>query len=203
MLARWRLLPLLAAAGVSACATIPAGPSVMVLPGQGKSFEQFQSDDYVCRGWANAQAGTTPGAAATESGTSSAVVGTVLGAGLGAAIGAASGHPGIGAGIGAASGLLGGTMVGVGASQAAAGSVQWRYDTAYSQCMYTKGTQIPVASSPRQPRYGAPSPSPPPPPPPPPPTGSAPPYPPPVGSVPPPPPPPGSPPPPPPPPPVR
>ena len=36
------LVPLL-----GACATVPTGPSVMVLPGSGKSFEQFQVDDAV------------------------------------------------------------------------------------------------------------------------------------------------------------
>jgi OmpA family protein len=200
MLLKWRLLPLLAAVGVGACATIPTGPSMMVLPGHGKSFEQFQADDSVCRNWANVQTGITPGEASAQSGITSAAVGTILGAGLGAAIGAASGNPAVGAGIGAASGLLGGSLYGVGASYAAAGSVQWRYDMAYQQCMYTKGNQIPVASSPRQPRYGASSSSPPPPPPPPPPTGSAPSSlsPPPVGSMSPPPPPEGPPPPPPP-----
>ena len=187
MLAKWRLLPLVAVVGVSACATIPAGPSVMVLPGHGKSFEQFQTDDFDCRGWANAQAGTTPGQASTEAGVSSAAIGTLLGAGLGAAIGAASGNPGIGAAIGAGSGALGGTLYGVGASQATAGSVQWRYDLAYQQCMYAKGNQIPVAAGSRQTHYGSP---PPPPPPPPPTSGSPSPPPPPAGSPPPPPPPP-------------
>jgi len=41
----WRGLPLLAVVGLSACATIPTGPSVMILPGRGKTFEQFQTDD--------------------------------------------------------------------------------------------------------------------------------------------------------------
>ena len=128
MVNRWRLLPLAAVVGLSACATIPTGPSVMVLPGQGKTFEQFQTDDAVCWQWASAQAGTTPGQASTEAAVSSAALGTVLGAGLGAAIGAGSG-------------ALGGTCVGMGASQAAAGTVQWRYDIAYEQCMYAKGHQ--------------------------------------------------------------
>src|ERR1700693_1519482 len=78
---------------LGACATVPTGPSVMVLPGGGKSFEQFQADDALCRPWAYPQAGTTPGQAATESGVTSAVVGTVLGAAVGAAIGAAAGNP--------------------------------------------------------------------------------------------------------------
>ena len=34
------------------CATVPTGPSVMVLPAQGKPFEAFQADDSVCRQWA-------------------------------------------------------------------------------------------------------------------------------------------------------
>ncbi len=166
MASKWSLLILVAAIGLTGCATIPAGPSVMVLPGQGKPFELFQADDAICRQWAGQQVGTTPGQASTESGISSAAIGTLLGAGLGAAIGAASGNPGIGAAIGAGSGLLGGTLYGAGASQAAAGTVQWRYDTAYQQCMYAKGNQIPAAVRAPQPRYSAPPPPPPPPPPP-------------------------------------
>jgi hypothetical protein len=46
------LLPLL-----GACATAPTGPTVMVLPGSGISFEQFQADDAACRQWAARQAG--------------------------------------------------------------------------------------------------------------------------------------------------
>jgi hypothetical protein len=33
----------------TACAGTPTGPSVMVLPGSGKSIEQFQADDARCR----------------------------------------------------------------------------------------------------------------------------------------------------------
>ena len=75
------LVPLL-----SACATVPTGPSVMVLPGSGKSFEQFQADDTVCRQWAHQQTGTTPGESSSGSGIASAAVGTALGAAAGAAI---------------------------------------------------------------------------------------------------------------------
>jgi hypothetical protein len=162
---KWSLLTLVAAIGLWGCATIPTGPSVMVLPGQGKPFELFQADDAICRQWADQQVGTTPGQASTESAVSSAAIGTLLGAGLGAAIGAAAGNPGLGAAIGAGSGLLGGTMYGAGASQAAAGTVQWRYDIAYEQCMYAKGNQIPVAVRAPQPHSSAPPPPPPPPPP--------------------------------------
>jgi len=114
----------------------PAGPSVRVLPGQGRPFEQFQADDATCRQWAAQQVGTTPGQASTESAVSSATIGTLIGAGLGAASG--------NAGVGAGSGLLGGTLYGTGASQAAAGTVQPRYDSADEQCMYAKGNQTPV-----------------------------------------------------------
>ncbi len=140
---RWPLLAVVAVVGLAGCATIPAGPSEMVLPGEGKPFEQFQGDDAVCRQWASTQVGTTPGQAWTEGALSSATIATLLGAALGAAIGAASGDAGIGAAIGAGSGALGGTMVGVDAGQAAAGTVQYRYDVAYQQCMYAKGNQIP------------------------------------------------------------
>jgi hypothetical protein len=40
----------------AACATAPVGPGVMVLPGNGISFEQFQTDDAACRQWAGRQA---------------------------------------------------------------------------------------------------------------------------------------------------
>jgi hypothetical protein len=45
-------MPLILAATIAttSCATsTPTGPSVMVLPGTGKSFEQFQADDVHCR----------------------------------------------------------------------------------------------------------------------------------------------------------
>src|SRR2546426_5272530 len=97
---------------LGACATVPLGPSVMVLPGTGKSFDQFQADDAVCRQWASLQTGTTPQGAAGSSTAKSAALGTLLGAGLGAAIGAATGHPGVGAAVGAGGGLLAGAAGG-------------------------------------------------------------------------------------------
>jgi hypothetical protein len=128
---------------LGACATVPTGPSVMVLPGGGKSFEQFQDDDAVCRQWANQQTGTTAGQAANESGITSAAIGTVLGAALGAAIGAAAGNPALGAAAGAGGGFLFGSTSGLGAAQYSGAAVQQRYDNAYQQCMYAKGNQIP------------------------------------------------------------
>jgi Glycine-zipper domain len=158
---------------VSGCATIPTGPSVMVLPGSGKAFEQFQVDDTSCRQWALQQCGMAPGDAATSSGVTSAVVGTVLGAGLGAAIGAAAGNPALGAAVGAGAGLFGGSVIGADAAIASGSAVQHRYDVAYKQCMYAKGNQIPVAARMvrgARPAYATSATVPPPAPPPPPPT---------------------------------
>jgi len=163
MFRRWMglliLVPLL-----GACATVPTGPSVMVLPGGGKSFEQFQGDDAMCRQWAYQQTGTTPGQAANESGITSAMIGTVLGAAVGAAIGAAAGNPAMGAAAGAGGGLLFGSASGVGAAQYSGALSQQRYDIAYQQCMYAQGNQIPgvMRRAYRRGTAGAPPPPPPP-----------------------------------------
>ncbi|MCG5074238.1 YMGG-like glycine zipper-containing protein [Paraburkholderia tagetis] len=165
-------LALLATAGLlSACAVVPSGPSVMALPGTGKSFDQFRNDDYNCRQFAFQQVGgTTTNQAASNTAVGSAVVGTALGAAAGAAFGG-----GNGAAIGAGAGLLAGSAVGMGNAQGSAYDVQRRYDYAYLQCMYGTGNRVPVAGrmqtqqpyyQPQQ-RYLPPPPpgSPPPPPP--------------------------------------
>lgn len=124
---------------LGACATVPTGPSVMVLPGDGKSFEQFRADDADCRQFAVSQlGGQSANDAATQSAVTSAVVGTALGAAAGAAFG---GHQG--AGIGAGAGLLVGSAAGVSGAQASGHETQRRYDHAYLQCMYAKGERIP------------------------------------------------------------
>ena len=152
---------------LAGCASVPSGPDVLVLPGSQTSFEQFQQDDSVCRGFASASSGTPAQKAAQESGVGSAVVGTAVGAAAGAAIGAAAGAPATGAAIGAGSGLLLGAGSGVGRADSAGAALQQRYDNAYMQCMYAKGNQIPMARS-SLPQPPAPSPRayrPPPPPP--------------------------------------
>lgn len=143
------------AVATTACATVPTGPSVMVLPGTGKSFEQFQADDAICRQWSARQTGTTPAKATTQSTVSGAAIGTAVGAAAGAALGAAAGSPAVGAAAGAGGGLLAGTAIGADRASVAGGSVQRRYDVAYMQCMYAKGNQIPVARS-SQPAYSGP-----------------------------------------------
>ena len=132
-------------ASLPACATLPTGPSVMVLPGTGKSFDQFRGDDYFCRQFAYEQVGGITGQqAAQKSAVTSAAVGTALGAAAGAAIGSASGHMGEGLAIGAGSGLLLGSAAGSGYAEGSYYENQRRYDYAYIQCMYARGNRVPV-----------------------------------------------------------
>ena len=146
---------------LNACATIPNGPSVMVLPNPGKSFAVFQSEDLSCRNWASLQTGLAPGDAVNRNLVSGAAIGTLMGAGLGAAIGAASGNAGAGAAIGAGSGLIGGTAVASGPAYASGWEFQRRYDIAYQQCMYAKGNQLPGAMRASRRSYVPPPPPPP------------------------------------------
>ena len=152
---------------VGGCATLPTGPSVMVLPPPNKPFEQFQAEDAICRQWAAHQIGMSPQQAVNQDTATGAVAGTAIGAGLGAAIGSASGNAGVGAAIGAGSGLVVGTAAGANAGQASGYEAQRRYDIAYQQCMYSKGNQIPgvvtrtrtirtVPPPPPPPGYGSP-----------------------------------------------
>jgi hypothetical protein len=150
----------LAMVALSACATIPTGPSVLVLPGPGKPFEVFQADDAVCRQWAAQQIGMSPSETTNQTLVGGAAIGTLAGAALGAAIGAASGHAGAGAAIGAGSGLVGGTAAASGPAYAAGYAAQRRYDNAYQQCMYAKGNQIPGFARPSRPAIPPPPPPP-------------------------------------------
>jgi hypothetical protein len=151
------------------CATIPSGPSVMVLPGSGKSFDAFRVDDMDCRQFAHQQiGGAYPNQAQVDSGVASAALGTVIGAAAGAAMGGRGG-----AATGAGAGLAVGAMAGTGAGQSSGYALQRRYDIGYQQCMYAKGHRVPVAgrfADPHPATYTSPPPPPPPgtPPPPPP-----------------------------------
>ena len=158
---------LVAAASVgllaAACVTVPpSGPSVTVLPGSGKTFDQFRYDDYDCRQYASSQiGGATAEQAQADSGVKSAVVGTAIGTVAGALVGGRQG-----AAVGAGTGLIVGSASGAGAADASARTLQQRYDMGYQQCMYAKGHQVPVAGRypPSRPYY-SPSSTPPPPPP--------------------------------------
>ncbi|HUA78078.1 MAG TPA: peptidoglycan-binding domain-containing protein [Acetobacteraceae bacterium] len=126
-------LPLL----LAACAQTPMGPTVQVMPGPGKPFDQFQTDQLVCKNYAE-QSVSGQAQNANLRGVGAAALTTVLGAGLGAAIG--GGH---GAAIGAAGGALGGGGIGAVTSSRAQTSIQDQYNNAYAQCMYSKGNQVP------------------------------------------------------------
>ena len=149
---------LVAVVGLTACVTVPSGPSVMVLPGSHKTFDQFQADGYSCQAYAQQTVGLPPGQVAADAATSNAVAGTLIGAAAGAAIGSVTGRAGPGAAIGAGTGLLLGSAAGSNAYGATYYGVQRRYDQAYVQCMYAKGNQVPVRSDYRRgpPGYGPP-----------------------------------------------
>lgn len=135
---------LIATLGLGACAVAPPpGPSVIGMPGQGKSFEAFQQDDATCRDYASAQVGgATPAAAANQAAVGSAVVGTALGAAAGAALGSVGGALGAGAAIGGATGLLAGSAYGSNNAAFSAAGVQQRYDVSYAQCLSAHGDTV-------------------------------------------------------------
>ncbi|MFH0344058.1 MAG: hypothetical protein ACHBNF_18485 [Chromatiales bacterium] len=136
-----RLSPLVVLVLLGGCATLPNGPSVLVLPGTGKNFDDFRTDDAACRYYAYQQVGgVTSAEAASDSAVRSGAVGTALGAAAGAAIGG-----GRGAAVGAGTGLLLGGLTGAGAGERAGYALQQRYDFSYEQCMYAKGHRIPVS----------------------------------------------------------
>lgn len=137
-----RLIVFSAAVSLAACVHVPLGPSVMVLPGAGKNFDQFRSDDYLCRQFASQQTNyETPRDSAVSSGMESAAIGAAIGAAAGAALGG-----GRGAAVGAGMGLLGGSLAGSGTAQSSGSISQERFDIAYIQCMYANGHRVPVSA---------------------------------------------------------
>ncbi len=130
------------AALLAGCATAPMGPTVTVMPGPGKSFSAFAADQEVCKSYASQQVQGQAEAANQRAVVGGAVT-TVVGTGVGALIGAASGNAGTGAAIGAAAGAGGGGLYGAYNTQQQQGGLQSQYDSAYAQCMYAKGNQVP------------------------------------------------------------
>ncbi len=123
------------------CAVTPTGPSVMALPGTGKTFDQFQADDGFCRQYAfNQVGGVTANQAATTSALGSAAVGTALGAAAGAAFNGGTG----------AAGGRGRRPAGRQRfrrkclSRVGLRGAERRYDYAYLQCMYAHGDRVPM-----------------------------------------------------------
>jgi hypothetical protein len=152
-----RLAPAALSLALGACATLPSGPSVMVLPGSTKNFDAFRADEAVCRDYAyRSVGGQTAQDAAASSAVASAAIGTAVGAAAGAALGG-----GQGAAIGAGTGLLFGSAVGSSTAYASGYGTQVRYDNAYTQCMYARGNRVPVpASYVAQQRYAPAAPAP-------------------------------------------
>lgn len=147
---------------LAGCASAPTGPSVMALPGTGKSFDDFRRDDVECRQYAHLQiGGDAAGSATTDPALQSGAVGAAVGTVAGALIGGREG-----AGVGAGTGLLFGSAVGADAARGSTYETQRRYDNAYVQCMYAKGQKVPISGTYLQssPGAGRPMPAYPPPP---------------------------------------
>jgi hypothetical protein len=138
----WKYAPLFALLALGACVTVPpSGPSMTVLPGSNKNFDQFRADDAQCRNYASSQVGgATAAQAAEDSGVRSAALGTAIGAVAGAAIGGSEG-----AAVGAGTGLIVGSVAGTNAGSRSAYGMQQRYDAGYVQCMYANGHKVPVS----------------------------------------------------------
>lgn len=130
------------ALAVAGCAApLPNAPSVLVLPGSTKNFDQFRSDEQDCREYAhNALGGKAAQDAHSDGQVRSAAVGTVIGTAAGAVLGGSQG-----AVVGAGMGALGGAAVGSDQANASSYGAQRRYDASFTQCMYAKGHRIPVA----------------------------------------------------------
>lgn len=129
---------------LAACTSLPTGPSVMVLPGTGRTIESFRADEAWCRDDALQQIG---GKTATQARRESAVTSAAVGAAVGALAGAAIGGDSRAAGVGAGVGLVAGTVAGSDASRSSGVGTQRQYDNAYIQCMYAKGHRVPVSGS--------------------------------------------------------
>jgi hypothetical protein len=139
-----------AAALLCGCATVPTGPRVTVMPGNGKSFEAFQQDGVSCQQYAQSVlGGPNAGQAANDRAAGTVVAGSAVGAATGAIVGSPSNQGGQGAAIGAGIGLLYGAIAAANVSNAASWEMQRQYDGAYMQCMYAHGNQVPMRMSSR------------------------------------------------------
>lgn len=140
---------------LSACAQMPSGPSVAVMPGPNKPFDVFMQEEQLCRGWAAHSVGIPGHQADADRLLASTVTGAVIGAIAGAMVG---GDRNVGAG--AALGTAIGASAGANQSATSTWAAQRRYDIAYQQCMYSKGNHVPSYGDGYY-RYRAPPPPPP------------------------------------------
>ena len=122
-----------------ACVSAPTGPTITVMPREGKPFEVFKKEDQECREFAqnSVQDGN---AAALKAGAISAATGAAIGAAAGAMY---QGGSGPNVGTGAAIGMVGGAAVGAMGASNKETQAQTQNNTAYQQCMYAKGNQVP------------------------------------------------------------
>ena len=127
---------------LSACAATPMGPTVQVMPGPGKSMDTFRMDNAECKSFAQSQV-QGQAEVSNQRAAGTAAVGLLAGAALGALVGSAYGNAGAGAAIGAGAGLGGAGAVGANNQSYDQANIQQQYDNAFSQCMYTKGDQVP------------------------------------------------------------
>lgn len=133
------LLTLLAIGLITACVSAPTGPTITIMPREGKSFEEFKKEDEECRAFA-AKAVREGNTAALKEGAISTATGAAIGAAAGALY---QGGSSSNVGTGAAIGMVGGAAVGAMAASSKETQAQTQYNTAYQQCMYTKGNQVP------------------------------------------------------------
>lgn len=124
---------------IGGCASTPMGPTVQVMPAPNEPFQAFMDDQNTCKKYAADQV-----AGQADAANKQAVGGAVLTAALGSALGAAVGGNNAPA-VGAAGGASAGAAAGAANSQQAQQSIQQQYNTAYLQCMYSKGAQVPGA----------------------------------------------------------
>ena len=128
---------------LAGCVSVPQGPTVAVMPGAGKTLDQFNADVSVCQQHAQS-AVSGPSRAAQDYAASNAVGGAALGAVLGAMLGAVTGQAGAGAAWGAGTGLLYGGAAASNVGAASSYTLQRQFDIAYMQCMYARGDQVPA-----------------------------------------------------------
>lgn len=124
---------------ITACVSAPTGPTITIMPREGKSFEEFKMDEEECRAFA-AQSVKDVNTAALKEGAISAATGAAIGAAAGALY---QGGSSTNVGTGAAIGMVGGAAVGAMRASSKETQAQTQYNTAYQQCMYTKGNQVP------------------------------------------------------------
>ena len=117
-----------------ACVSAPTGPTITIMPREGKPFEVFQQEDQQCRGFA-ANSIKDSGNAALKDAATSAAVAAALGAAAGAVIGGGS-HTNVGTGAGV--GLLGGAAIGAMNASGKENQAQTQYNIAYQSACTPK-----------------------------------------------------------------